>query len=105
MIFFAFVLFVIPFPGFYLQAYILQLDKVEYSYIGRFENFRNDFHKVIHRIEPDRAERFVSLKVDFHKTEASKKIRQYIGRQERDIIIEIFANDFETFGYSYDLFF
>lgn len=85
------------------QIYILQPDQVNYSYIGRFENFAEEFREVIQSIQPNQTEQFDSLKVDFHKTGASSKVKDYIGEEEQQLILEIFDQDFQFFGYSNDL--
>ena len=84
------------------QSYLLQKHKLNYHFIGRFENFAAGFRQVIKKIQPDADDNLFKIRADHHKTDASSKIAEYISPAERDLILEIFENDFEVFRYSID---
>ncbi|WP_197059651.1 sulfotransferase family protein [Thermopetrobacter sp. TC1] len=87
------------------QYYLIQPDKINYHVIGRFENFSIAFKKVIEKINSECNIELFKTKADHHKTNAGSKILDYIGKRERDLILEIFEDDFVKFGYSEDPFF
>ncbi len=84
------------------QSYLLQPLKIRYHFIGRFENFNTDFIMVIKKIKHDASDDLLKIRADQHKTNASGKVRDYIGKKERDLIIEIFEHDFKLFCYCKD---
>ena len=57
---------------------------------------------MIRKIKPDAADDLIQTRADPHRTDASSKIKKYIGPKERDLILEIFEHDFKIFGYSMD---
>ena len=84
------------------QAYILQRHKVKYNYIGRFEYFPAGLKCVVSKIKLDEDPVLSETRANYHKTDANSKIAAYIGPRERDLILDIFENDFEIFRYSMD---
>ena len=81
---------------------LMQLDKINYHFIGRFENFCDDFNHVVREIygRPYEDER---LKKAHHAVNASAKVNALIGPQEKALIDEIYAQDFDNFGYCQDV--
>jgi len=84
------------------QSYILQRHKVNYDFIGRFENFSAGFERVIRKIKPDAGKQLFHARADHHKTDANSKLLKYIGPKEAELILEIYGSDFEVFRYSCD---
>ncbi len=85
------------------QSYLLQRHRVDYHFIGRLENFAAGFERVIKKIKPDADENLFTIRADHHKTDANEKIAEYVGPRERDLILEIFENDFVDFGYDREI--
>ena len=90
------------------QAGLIQPRLVKYDFIGRFESFAASFESVIERcnaMTQKAAIRFLDQEYSMaaaHATDASAKLKHYLGPEERDLIGLIYADDFNTFGYGYD---
>lgn len=84
------------------QSGILQTGRVEYNFIGRLEQFEQHFKAVINTISPGYVKELHVQRNDWHKTNASEKVNQYIGKKEKDLILKIYDNDFSSFCYSAD---
>ena len=72
----------------------------EPCFIGRFENFSADFSKVISLIAGQTA--LDMPRQAHHQTGADQRVLELIGREERDLIVEIYDCDFRRFSYSTD---
>lgn len=83
------------------QADIVQQNKINYDLIGRFETIGADMVTVLTQINAD--EKFIAPWRQPANTRTGKKLAKYIGREERDLIREIYAKDFSQFGYSTEL--
>jgi hypothetical protein len=69
-------------------------------FIGRLENFNADFSKVISLIT---GQTVLDLPRQApHETGSKQRVLEMIGREERDLIIEIYDCDFRRFSYSTD---
>ncbi|HVV64796.1 MAG TPA: sulfotransferase family protein [Rhizomicrobium sp.] len=79
------------------QVDLLTPKLVAYDFIGRFENFREDFSTVLGRI--GRGPDWIA-DARQHRTDASAQLSQWIGPAERALIERIFAADFDAYGYS-----
>lgn len=87
------------------QCDLLGWDRMKMHFIGRFENFASDHQAVARKIFGADHERYCSVRVDFHKTDAQSKIQEHIGVRERDLIERIYERDFDLYCYSRDPFF
>ena len=78
------------------QCYLLRPDIVDYTFVGRFEAFADDLGHVCERLAITPLE---PLEKREHRGTSSENIAQAYGAAERDMVAEIYRNDFETFGY------
>lgn len=81
---------------------VLQADRINYDFIGRFENFSEDLNDVLMKIykAPYEDARFRRA---HHAVNAGNKISDLIGFEEKALIEKIYAQDFERFDYARDL--
>jgi len=87
-------------------SYLLQAERVNYHFLGRFENITKSMHLMLLKIGVHLYDKdLYNLREDSHKTNSTSLVSEYIGRKERDLIIEIYEKDFSNFCYSYDPFF
>lgn len=80
------------------QSFILSRSGVNYTFIGRLENFDPDFEKIVSAIRFDDAS--IVSRYAPHATGAGNQVAQYIGPAERDIITDLYERDFAEFVYS-----
>lgn len=80
------------------QFGILRPDRVKYHFIGRFERFKDDMEFLLGKING--SAKPSGKAVNWHATNASKKLKQYYGSEEIAVVRAIYANDFWHFGYS-----
>ena len=78
------------------QFALLRPDIVNYSYLGRFENFLGSLSEVIARIP---AELRVEIPDPLAKTNASERLGEFMTPRAGELIRSIYAADFEAFGY------
>ena len=78
------------------QAHILRPDRIGYSFIGRFEFFRQHMEHVCHRVG---ITRYADFSATSHATQAASKIADYFGQTEIELVRAIYEADFECFGY------
>tara|TARA_A100001391_G_scaffold273_5_gene729 strand:+ start:4629 stop:5426 length:798 start_codon:yes stop_codon:yes gene_type:complete len=86
------------------QSSLLMIGRVEYDFLGRFEEFQSELQKLKVSFYDSRQE--AESYEDFgkhHASNASKKIRQYYGSREAELVQSIYHADFENFGYPLDL--
>lgn len=82
------------------QSSLLLIPKEEFNFIGKVEKINDGLKKVLLQI----FKKDVKIKNYFlHSTNASKKLQQYYNKENRDLIINLYRNDFETFKYSLEL--
>lgn len=86
------------------QSSLLEVDKVTYDYIGRFEGFRQNFQTFqsdFYGVGPatDSYETFGK----HHASNANSKVLAQYGDAEAALVREIYAKDFVLFGYSEDI--
>lgn len=81
------------------QATILQ-GLNQPSFIGRFERFPEDFAR-FGRVVTGQADMVVEQHAA-HATGADQRVAELMGNEERELIVEIYAADFERFCYSTD---
>ena len=71
-------------------------DSIPLDYIGRFENLSEDVHEIFRHLNL----KDVSLP---HKVKGkSEDYRRYYDEEANDIILNIYKDDIDTFGYSFD---
>jgi hypothetical protein len=78
------------------QFALLRPDIVNYTYLGRFENFLGSLSEIIARIPPE-----LRVEVPDHdrKTNASERLGEFMTPRAGELIRSIYAADFEAFGY------
>lgn len=84
------------------QTYLLKSDKIDFTFIGRFENFQRDWTFVLARIARTVPAVVAEARVDHHLTQAGSHVSRYIGSRERDLIEDIYDQDFRSLNYSRD---
>ena len=85
------------------QEYLLNKRKIDYHYLGRFEQLSVGLEIILQRIAPEMRSILLSIKDDTHSTNASQQVSKYIESQERLLIRRIYKRDFDSFGYSDNL--
>ena len=81
------------------QSYILRQDIIKYNIIGKFEKFEEDFTKALKRICGKNYKEYYTEHRP-HSTGASDQLSEYLGKEEEQIILDIYQQDFKEFGYS-----
>ena len=81
------------------QTYLLRPNRVSYSFIGRFELFREQFRKICEHLGI--SEYANDLSITWHATHAYEKVKNYMGKQEIELIHRIYERDFRNFGYGW----
>lgn len=80
------------------QSVLLHQPGVSFHFIGRFENLAVDAARILKEIGCDR--KFPSQKdVGFAATDAQSKLDQYYNATTRQLVNDIYIEDFENFGY------
>lgn len=74
---------------------------IDFDFIGRFENFEQDFITLGKRLHPDFAS-YYAVQCP-HKTNAASLLEKYYTGPEIDLVRKIYAKDFELFDYSPDI--
>jgi chondroitin 4-sulfotransferase 11/chondroitin 4-sulfotransferase 13/dermatan 4-sulfotransferase 1 len=82
------------------QVKLLRVDDVRYNFIGKLESLSVDAPKLLGLIGCD-LEFPSQAKVSFAPTNASDKQKAYFTSREYLLVNEMYANDFESFGYSF----
>lgn len=81
------------------QTFLLRPNRIRYSFIGRFELFRQQFGMVCDRLKI--SEYANDLSDTWHATNAYQKVRRYMGKKEVELIQKIYERDFRNFGYGW----
>lgn len=85
------------------QSRLLQLNNIAYDFIGRNESFARSFPLVLKRIGIP-LDYFAAAQRDVHHaTNSSSRLEQYIGEEEKKIILDIYRPDFTTLAYGTDV--
>ena len=81
---------------------------IEFDFIGRFENLKEDVKHVLAKIATHGGKRshvtFPALNAYGHKVSTSRQLRHFYSDMPRDIVrnlIRIYKRDYELFGYDY----
>jgi len=82
-----------------VQYYQTFQDSINYSYIGKLEEFDDDFLVVLDRLGIKDNDQYVS-KEQRHKSDANSSIEDYYTEAIRDIVFTKYKKDFDYFGYS-----
>lgn len=85
------------------QTYLIQMDSIPYDFIGRFESFGSSFPKVLDRIGIPKEYLTVTDKGSRHPTNSSSRLDEYIGEEEKKIILAIYESDFKALAYGIDM--
>lgn len=83
------------------QSRLLQINNINYNFIGRFESFATTFPVTLELLGIDAA-LLDKAGTPPNVTRASDRLREFIGPKERDVIIGIYEADFVNFRYSLD---
>lgn len=81
-----------------IQYYQTFQDTIEYTFIGRFENFESDFSYVLSKLIPNYSS-YYSVEQS-HRTNANELLQKYYTPELIEIVQDKFAIDFEYFNYS-----
>jgi hypothetical protein len=87
---------------------ILSPDKISYNFIGRFERFEEDLKQAMRHIAEENG---LSLPESIlyksrhskFQSDAGEKLGSYMTKRAQQLVQKIYAEDFERFGYDYDL--
>lgn len=71
----------------------------DYDYVARLETIDSDFPRIVARIAPWRAGEKLVREDAPHRTSAASKRSQFYCDDTYAMVAELFARDFETFGY------
>jgi hypothetical protein len=77
----------------------LVLPITSYDFVARLETIDSDFPRIVARIAPWRTENTLVREDAPHRTSAASKRAQYYSEISYAIVAELFARDFEVFGY------
>lgn len=81
------------------QTYLLRPNRVRYSFIGRFELFREQFRLVCKKLGI--TEYADDMPNTWHATNANEKVKDFLGKQEIELIHRTYEYDFRNFGYGW----
>ena len=85
---------------FMTQSALLMVEKVEYDFLGRFEEFKRDFSRLQTRYYGiPRPENSYEDFGKHHASNAGEKVREYIGSEEAELVKQIYRRDFALFDY------
>jgi len=82
------------------QGRLVQSNNIRYHYIGRFETFSTSFPKLLERMRIDPS--YFESAHRPYVTDAGRKLAQYLGSEEQQLILTIYESDFVIFGYGRD---
>ncbi len=88
-------------PHWMPQGFHLFYDLLDYNFVGKFENFENDFSTVARMLFPREIRENIPADVMAgHKTDAANKLEHYFNGKCIDLVKKIYQDDFSSFGYS-----
>ena len=79
------------------QHVLLCYERMQYDFVGRLENFEEDFKSVLSRIGADAA---YMTDLAPHRTDSRSKLDAYYSSELEEIVAAKYSEDFELFGYS-----
>lgn len=83
------------------QSKLTQVFQINYNYVGRFESFGATFPQILQRIGVA-TDMLTAAGRPENITDAASKVRNFIGREERELVISIYESDFLNFRYGLD---
>lgn len=83
------------------QHQLLGLPHIVYNYIGTFENIERDATYILSELGVD-CQFPTQERLNFSASNASKHLLEYLSPEAKDLIDEIYDEDFKYFGYSKD---
>ena len=83
------------------QSRLIQCNNIDYSFIGRFETFSSTFPPLLERLGIEQ-EHFDTASTAVHATNASSRVAEHLGAEERRLILTIYESDFINFSYGRD---
>ncbi len=87
------------------QYYLLQPNKVAYSFIGRFETFAVTWPLVLSKIAPQQFRKYQETSVRHHRSDASNLASTYLNPSVTKLILDIYDEDFDEFRFCRDPYF
>jgi hypothetical protein len=72
---------------------------LELAFTGRFENFANDLQRLKFELYRDGTGENYESFGKHHSSDAGDKLAQYYGDEERELVQQIYADDFKLYGY------
>lgn len=81
----------------FMPQYLLLGENTNLDYIGRFENFENDFKKVLKTISKNKENDIINI--TWHSTNADDKSKDFLTKDCIKLINEIYYEDFNRFNY------
>jgi len=84
-----------------VQYYQTFQNKIEYDFIGKFENLDADIKTALKKINPD-YQRFISDEKR-HATNANELLQTYYTPELTRLVQKAYAKDFTHFGYDFDI--
>jgi hypothetical protein len=84
------------------QHALLSMGRVEYGFLGRFENFQKDLQRVIDHLGLDVPSDLLTTRTT-HVTGAGGRLHDYYDDESRRLVQQIYRKDFERLGYGLDL--
>lgn len=84
------------------QHHLLSLRKVRYGFLGRFENFQTDLHRLVDLVGLEVPDDLL-LRRTAHVTGASDRLHDYYDAESIELVQQIYRKDFRTLGYGTDL--
>lgn len=84
-------------PHWRVQYYQTFQDYIDYDFIGKFENFEEDFVYVGKNISDKFHKYYMSEKR--HSTDANTMLDEYYTNELKEIVYNIYKKDFDYFGY------
>lgn len=83
------------------QFLLIKDSRISYDFIGRFENFENDFKFVLEQIgKPDAI--IANHFPEKIRTNANFRIKEFYGETEKALVSELYECDFRRYNYSID---
>ena len=86
------------------QTILLAHDKIDLDFIGRQETFAPDFNKVLAFLNKEERSTEI-INTNWHSVGANKKLEQYLTKEARELISEIYYDDFKAYGYGFEPYF
>ena len=84
------------------QHFLLSLRRVQYGFLGRFENFQGDLRRLVDILALDVPEELL-LRRTAHVTSAASKLHDYYDDETVALVQQIYGKDFDALGYGRDL--